>query len=173
MKPTQPIVVLLVIITHACRILNGFGQETSVPDESSIEVTRPAPGLQSMQQIEALPLLFPNGTATKQFSSYDPTGGIAMVTSRTRTRNISTAMASMSFLMPRGRAVCTGNNTTFGPRAEYLKRERPVLNTISMTNRLLGSIYRRMSCSKERYTLLSRPTLLSIQNFVLGFCTIP
>ncbi len=28
-----------------------------------------------MRQIEALPLLFPNGTATKQFSSYDPTGG--------------------------------------------------------------------------------------------------
>jgi hypothetical protein len=36
---------------------------------------RYSPGLLSMQHIETLPFLYDNGTQTRQFSSYDPSGG--------------------------------------------------------------------------------------------------
>ncbi len=66
----KPIVVFLLGFILLSSATDGISQNTA----PGIEVTRLAPGLQSMQQIEALPLLFPNGTTTIQFSSYDPSG---------------------------------------------------------------------------------------------------
>ncbi len=75
MKPTKPIVFFLTFFIQVFSIVECFAQKTALSNDSTIEITRSAPGLPSMRQIEALPLLFPNGTVTKQFSSYDPTGG--------------------------------------------------------------------------------------------------
>jgi hypothetical protein len=48
---------------------------TSFPCISNGQVTRSMPGLQSMADLQQLPLLYPPGTQTKQFSSYDLSGG--------------------------------------------------------------------------------------------------
>ncbi len=75
MKLSNPIAVFLIFLIQICCVVDGYAQKTDVPVYGTNEITRLFPGLQSMQHIEALPLLFANGTQTKQFSSYDSTGG--------------------------------------------------------------------------------------------------
>jgi hypothetical protein len=55
------LILILVIFVGKC-----FCQERNVPQIKH--------GLEAMQNIQQLPLLFPNGVETKQFISYDPTG---------------------------------------------------------------------------------------------------
>lgn len=64
MQPMKPIILILISLLLAT---NGLGQAKNTPQLKS--------GLGAMENIAQLPLLFPNGTQTRQPLSYDPTGG--------------------------------------------------------------------------------------------------
>lgn len=61
-------ILLSIILLLSLISLSSYSQNKKTPMQRTY-------GIDAMSRVDELPLLFPNGTETKQFISYDPTGG--------------------------------------------------------------------------------------------------